>query len=350
MDNDKLSVGILGATGMVGQEFVSRLSEHPWFKISWLGASERSAGKAFEQAVPWRLSQPRPDSVGAMKVNGCEPGAAPKIIFSGLDSSVAGEIEADFAKAGHIVVSNARNFRMDDDVPLLVPEINPEHLDLIPLQKQNRNWPGCIVTNPNCSTIVLTMAIAPLCQFGLQAVNVTTLQAVSGAGYPGVSSYDIVGNIIPYIAGEEEKIENEAKKILGKMSGETLREHEVEVSAHTTRVGVLNGHTEMVSVRLKEKPTFQEIIDAFRGFKGRPQNANLPTAPASAVEYLMELNRPQPNLDVNRGDGMTVTVGRLRKCQVLGYKFVVLGHNTVRGAAGAAILNAELMKFDGLLG
>tara|TARA_Y100000588_G_C14190198_1_gene897688 strand:- start:57 stop:1112 length:1056 start_codon:yes stop_codon:yes gene_type:complete len=347
MSNDKLSVGILGATGMVGQEFISRLSSHPWFQVSWLGASERSAGKRFEDAVPWRLPQARPDFIRAMEVNVCKPGSAPEIIFSGLDSSVAGKVEADFAKEGHIVVSNARNFRMDADVPLLVPEINPEHLDLISVQKQKRNWSGCIVTNPNCSTIVLTMAIAPLCQFGLQAVNVTTLQAVSGAGHPGVSSFDIVGNIIPQIPGEEEKIELETKKILGKMSTGNIEEHGVTVSAHTTRVGVLNGHTEMVSVSLKDKPNPSEVIDAFRGFKGRPQNANLPTAPMSAVEYLLEPDRPQPNLDVNRGDGMTVTVGRLRKCPVLGYKFVVLGHNTVRGAAGAAILNAELMKADG---
>ena len=319
MGNDKLSVGILGATGMVGQEFISRLAAHPWFDVSWLGASERSSGKTFQEAVSWRLPQPRPNFVGEIRVNECKPSGAPQIVFSGLDSSVAGEIEADFAKAGHIVISNARNFRMENDVPLLVPEINPEHLNLIPLQKQNRNWPGYIVTNPNCSTIVLTMAIAPLCQFGLKAVNVTTLQAVSGAGYPGVSSYDIVGNVIPYIAGEEEKMEIETKKILGGMSSGSLHEHEVEVSAHTTRVGVLNGHTEMVSISLKEKPTFSEVINAFRDFKGRPQTDNLPTAPASAVEYAIESNRPQPNLDVNRGDGMTVTVGRLRKCPVLGY-------------------------------
>lgn len=349
MNKNKLKVGILGATGMVGQEFILRLNLHPWFEVSWLGASSRSVGKTFEEAVQWRLSSARPDAARSMVVNVCEPGSAPDIIFSGLDASVAGEIEGAFAKAGHVVVSNARNHRMDTDVPLLVPEINPKHLKLVDRQKKNRGWPGYIVTNPNCSTIVLTMALAPLCQFGLKAVNVTTLQAVSGAGYPGASSFDIVGNVIPFIAGEEEKMEIETKKILGNFSNEKIEDHEVEVSAHTTRVGVLNGHTEMISVALKENPTHSELINAFSNFNGKPQKEMLPSAPIAPVEYLHESNRPQPNLDVNRGDGMTVSVGRLRKCAVLDYKFVALGHNTIRGAAGAAILNAELMKVGGLL-
>lgn len=349
MRTNKLKVGVLGATGMVGQEFVSRLNSHPWFEISWLGASSRSAGKTFEEAVQWRLPSARPVAASSMIVNACEPGSAPDIIFSGLDASVAGEIEASFAKTGHVVVSNARNHRMNTDVPLLVPEINPSHLNLIRRQKKNRDWPGCIVTNPNCSTIVLTMALAPLCQFGLKAVNVTTLQAVSGAGYPGVSSFDIVGNVIPFIAGEEAKMEIETKKILGNFSAGSIQEHGVKVSAHATRVGVLNGHTEMVSVGLEEKPNLSELVDAFRDFKGKPQKDKLPSAPKSPIVYLHESNRPQPNLDVNRGDGMTVSIGRLRECAVLDYKFVALGHNTIRGAAGAAILNAELMKVDGLL-
>ena len=262
---------------------------------------------------------------------------------------MAREVEGAFAEAGHVVVSNARNYRMDDDVPLLVPEINPDHLGLLPAQRKARGWPGLIVTNPNCSTIMLTMALAPLCRFGLRTVNVTTLQAVSGAGYPGVASLDIVGNVIPFIGGEEQKMETETQKILGRLDGRRVQPHGVTVSAHTTRVGVTNGHTEMISVGFDSAPAAEDIVEAFRSFAGRPQEAGLPTAPERPVEYLDEPHRPQPLLDVDRGDGMTVTTGRLRPCPVLDYKFVALGHNTIRGAAGAAILNAELMQVDGLL-
>ena len=346
---ERIDVGVLGATGMVGQEFIVQLQGHPWFNLAWVAASERSQGRRYADAAAWRLPKAIPDGVADMAVAGCRPGSAPKLLFSGLDSSVAREFEGAFAEAGHVVVSNARNYRMDDDVPLLVPEINPDHLGLLPAQRKARGWPGLIVTNPNCSTIMLTMALAPLCRFGLRTVNVTTLQAVSGAGYPGVASLDIVGNVIPFIGGEEEKMETETQKILGRLAGGRVQPHGVTVSAHTTRVGVTNGHTEMISVGFDSAPAAEDIVEAFRSFAGRPQEAGLPTAPERPVEYLDEPHRPQPLLDVDRGRGMTVTTGRLRPCPVLDYKFVALGHNTIRGAAGAAILNAELMQVDGLL-
>lgn len=345
----RVDVGILGATGMVGQEFVAQLEGHPWFNLVWIAASERSQGRRFADAAPWRLPAPRPAAAAGMVVDAVVPDRAPRVVFSGLDASVAGDVEAAFAAAGHVVVSNARNYRMDADVPLLVPEINPDHLELLAAQRAARRWPGLIVTNPNCSTIVLTLALAPLRRFRLRQVNVTTLQAVSGAGYPGVPSLDIVGNVIPFIGGEEEKMETETQKILGTLAGGRVDPHPVTVSAHTTRVGVTNGHTAMVSVGFETAPAAAELVDAFRSFTGRPQTEALPGAPERPIEYLDEANRPQPRLDVDRGDGMTVTTGRLRPCPVLDWKFVALGHNTIRGAAGAAILNAELMLIDGLL-
>ncbi len=349
MRDSLINVGVLGATGAVGQEFVSQLSSHPWFRLTWIGASERSAGRSYGDATTWRLPVPCPDSVAKMQVDSVKPDSAPQLVFSGLDSTVAGEVEETFAKAGHLVVSNAKNHRMAEDVPLLIPEINSDHLGLLERQASVRAWDGRIVTNPNCSTIMLAMALAPLRTFGLQAVNVTTLQAVSGAGYPGVSSLDILGNVIPYIAGEEEKMETETKKILGTFRDGRVEDHPVVVSAHTTRVPVINGHTEMVSLGFKTQPSEDDIIQAFREFAGRPQHEQLPTAPLRPLEYLKGVDRPQPILDVDRGAGMTVTTGRLRRCRLLDYKLVVLGHNTVRGAAGAAILNAELMHKDGLI-
>ena len=349
MADSTIDVGVLGATGAVGQELISQLSAHPWFNLTWIGASERSAGRCYDEAATWRLPVPCSDSVAKMRVDSAVPDRAPELVFSGLDSTVAGEIEVRFAKAGHLVVSNASNHRMADDVPLLVPEVNSDHLGLLERQASVRAWAGRIVTNPNCSTIMLAMALAPLRRFGLQAVNVTTLQAVSGAGYPGVASLNILGNVIPYIGGEEEKMETETKKVLGTLRDGRVDEHPVVVSAHTTRVPVINGHTEMLSVGFKAHPSEHDIIHAFREFVGRPQYEQLPTAPLQPLEYLTAVDRPQPLLDVDRGKGMTVTVGRLRQCRLLDYKLVVLGHNTVRGAAGAAILNAELMYKDGLV-
>jgi aspartate-semialdehyde dehydrogenase len=345
----KIPVGILGATGMVGQQFISLLADHPWFKVEWLGASQRSEGKAFRDAAAWRLSSRLPDDVACKTVDAATPGRAPTLVFSGLDSSVAGEIEGAFAQAGHVIVSNSKNYRMEATVPLLIPEINADHLKLLDAQSAG-GWKGRIVTNPNCAAIVIAMALAPLRQFGLTTTMVTTLQAISGAGYPGVASWDILGNVIPYIGGgEEEKVETETKKILGCLSGNRVEPHPIVISAQTTRVGVQNGHTGSISVGFEHKPDAEAILDAWRTFKGKPQQLELPSAPPYPIVYLNEQNRPQPALDANRDGGMTVTIGRLRPCPVLDYKFIALGHNTIRGAAGAAILNAELMHREGLL-
>jgi aspartate-semialdehyde dehydrogenase len=344
-----IPVGILGATGMVGQQFIALLADHPWFTVEWLGASQRSEGKAFRDAAAWRLPNRLPDDVARRTVDAATPGRAPKLVFSGLDSSVAGEIEGAFAEAGHIIVSNSRNYRMDESVPLMIPEVNAEHLRLLETQGSAKGWKGRIVTNPNCSTVVLATALAPLRQFGLKTTMITTLQAISGAGYPGVASWDILGNVIPHIGGEEEKIESETRKILGTLSNGRVEFHPVRLSATTTRVPVQNGHTESISVGLEQKPTPEAIIAAWTAFRGRPQELDLPTAPKQPIAYLSEANRPQPILDVNREGGMAVTIGRLRPCPLFDYKFVALGHNTIRGAAGAAILNAELMHREGLL-
>jgi len=346
----KIEVGILGATGMVGQEFVSFLQGHPWFEITWLGASDRSAGKTYREATSWRLGGIVPSNVANMPVYECKPTAtAPRLVFSATDASVATEIEQSFAQAGHVVVSNSRNHRMDPDVPLLIPEVNPDHLKIIPLQQRRRGWKGQIATNPNCSTIVLTLALAPLKQFGITRVLATTMQAISGAGYPGVASYDINGNVIPYIGGEEEKMQCETQKILGDFTGDALRPLDAKVSAHCNRVPVTDGHMVATSVSLDRKPSLDEMIAAINGFRSAPQERNLPSAPQQPTSYMTEQDRPQPRRDVERERGMAVFVGRLRECPVLDYKFIALGHNTVRGAAGAAVLNAELMYSEGML-
>jgi aspartate-semialdehyde dehydrogenase len=345
-----IEVGILGATGMVGQQFIALLAKHPWFKVTWVGASERSAGKAYCDAAAWRLAAPLADEIAKLQVNAAAPGNAPQLCFSGLDSSVAGDIERAFAEAGHVIVTNSRNYRMTPTVPLLIPEVNGDHLALLDAQGAAMGWKGRIVTNPNCAAVVLALALAPLRQFGLSKTMITTLQAISGAGYPGVASWDILANIIPHIGGgEEEKVEIETKKILGRMQPEAIADHPVVISATTTRVPVHNGHTASVSIALDHKPEPAAIIDAWNSFKGEPQTMGLPSAPPQPIVYLTQPNRPQPALDVNRDGGMTVTVGRLRTCPVLDYKFIALGHNTIRGAAGAAILNAELMHRLGRL-
>jgi aspartate-semialdehyde dehydrogenase len=346
----RIPVGILGATGMVGQQFIALLADHPWFEVKFLGASERSEGKKFRDAAAWRLPNRLPTEIADKVVEAARPGNAPKLVFSGLDSSVAGEIEAAFARAGHTVVSNSRNYRLVDTVPLLIPEVNADHLALLTCQGQAQGWSGRIVTNPNCAVVVLAMALAPLRQFGITSTIITTLQAISGAGYPGVPSWDILGNVIPHIGGgEEEKVEVETKKILGTLNRDAVTYHPMKLSATTTRVPVQNGHTGSISVGLDQKPPAEEVINAWRTFRGRPQELKLPMAPPEPVLYLDDVNRPQPLLDVNRDGGMTVSVGRLRPCPIFDYKFVALGHNTIRGAAGVAILNAELMHKEGLL-
>ena len=345
----RVEVGILGATGMVGQSFVKFLEGHPWFALKWLGASDRSAGKKYREAMSWHLDGAVPGSVADLAVEDSKPGNAPRLLFSAMDASVATEIEQAFAQAGHIVVSNSRNHRMERDVPLLVPEINADHLKLVPGQQRARGWRGQIVTNPNCSTIVLTMGLAPLKPFGIRKVIVTTLQAISGAGYPGVASMDIVANVIPFIGGEEEKMQQETQKIMGDFRGDHIEPLAAAVSAHCNRVPVVDGHTVTVSVELTAKPAMAELHAAFDGFRGAPQERSLPSAPPRPVIYMHEGNRPQPRKDAERERGMAAFVGRLRPCPVLDYKFVTLSHNTIRGAAGAAVLNAELMHSEGML-
>ena len=345
----QIEVGVLGATGMVGQQFVKLLAGHPWFTTAWLGASERSEGRSYAEAMKWRLSTPPPADVLPMRVDACTPGRGPRIMFSALDANAAKEIEPAFAAAGHIVVSNARSFRMDPSVPLVIPEVNSDHLPLITRQRREKGWKGAIVTNPNCSTVVMSIVLAPLRQFGLSRVMVTTLQAVSGAGYPGVPSLDILGNVIPAISGEEEKMESETQKILGKFDRESVTPHAVTVSATTTRVSVIDGHTESIAVEFEERRTPAEVRAALDAFRGRPQELRLPTAPPVPILCTDAPDRPQPRLDVERDGGMAITVGRIRPCSVLHVKLVALGHNTVRGAAGAAILNAEMMVAEGML-
>jgi aspartate-semialdehyde dehydrogenase len=346
----KVRVGVLGATGAVGQRFVQLLDGHPWFELAALAASERSAGKCYAEACAWRLDVPMPPAARALVVQPLEPRLECDVVFSALDAAVAGPAEAAFAAAGYAVLSNSRNHRMDADVPLLVPEVNPGHTALIAVQRRNRGWRGFIATNPNCSTATLVLALAPLeRRFGVKAVAVTTLQAVSGAGYPGLPSLDILGNVVPFIAGEEEKIERETKKILGTLQGDRVAPHPVTVSAQTTRVPVVDGHTAAVFVTLGSDPGPEALCDAFRSYRSVPQERGLPSAPEHPTVVVAEEDRPQPRLDIGVERGMASVVGRVRRCDVMGYKFVVLGHNTIRGAAGAALLNAELLHSEGLL-
>lgn len=345
----RIEVGILGATGMVGQQFVKFLQNHPWFEITWLGASDRSAGKTYGEATSWRLDGTMPANVQNIKVEDCKPGNAPRLVFSSMDASVATEIEQAFAQAGHVIVSNSRNHRMEPDVPLLIPEINSDHLKIIPLQQRRRGWKGQIATNPNCSTVTLAMALAPLKQFGITKVLATTMQAISGAGYPGVASMDINANVIPFIGSEEEKMQQETQKILGEFTGDAIRPLAAKVSAHCNRVPVVDGHMVATSVELERKVGVAELIEAIGEYRSVPQERKLPSAPPRPVIYMEEKDRPQPRRDAERERGMAVFVGRLRECPVLDYKFMALGHNTIRGAAGAAVLNAELMYSEGLL-
>jgi len=346
----KLEVGILGATGMVGQRFLSLLEHHPWFEVCWLAASERSAGKKYAQVCPWRLREPLPSAAGDLEVHECKPGKAPQLVFSSLDSKVAGEVEKEFARAGHVVVSNSSNHRMDPDVPLLIPEVNPDHLVLVRVQRNERRWKGMIVTNPNCTAVGLVMSLAPLEKaFGLDKVLMTSLQAVSGAGYPGVPTLDILGNVIPHIAGEEEKVERETQKLLGKLADGAVKPGDFAVSAQCNRVLVEDGHTESISVALRSKPAMEDLLEVWRKFRALPQERGLPSAPQHPIVVREERDRPQPRFDAMAEHGMATVIGRVRTCPVLQFKYTALSHNTIRGAAGAALLNAELMKSEGYL-
>ncbi len=349
----KQPIGILGATGMVGQRFIQLLENHPWFEVAWLAASDRSSGKTYGEAARWRLDTPLPSRIAKMTVSAAEPEGAPRVIFAALDAAIAREMEPKFANAGCAVVSNSSAYRMAANVPLVIPEINAEHLHLIEEQPSRQESGGYMVTNPNCSTIGLVMALKPIEErFGIEQIFVTTMQAVSGAGYPGVPSMDILGNVVPYIGSEEEKMEAETLKLLGKLQGHAVTPLNARITAHCNRVAVEDGHTESVSIKLGNKlgrtATHEDILTAWAEY--RPLSGmNLPTAPNQPVEWAPQDDRPQPRLDRNRGKGMAVTVGRLRPCGVLDWKFTVLSHNTIRGAAGAAILNAELLASLGKL-
>jgi aspartate-semialdehyde dehydrogenase len=348
---NKIPVGVLGATGLVGQRLVLLLAEHPWFEIHAVAASDNSIGKKYAEAVNWQLPIEIPELVREMVIRPCEPARvqAP-IIFSALPGDVAGDVEVEFARGGAVVSSNASAHRMDEDVPLLIPEVNPDHLDLIPRQRTRRNWSGFIICNANCSTIHLTLALKPLAdRFGLKRVAVTTMQALSGAGYPGVASLDILDNVIPYIGGEEDKLEREPLKILGRMDDGSVVPAPTKISAQCNRVATRDGHLEAVSVEFVEKPSAREIVASFEEFRGVPQELNLPTAPTRPVVVRSEKDRPQVKLDRDLEKGMATVIGRLRECNVLDYKFVLLGHNTLRGAAGGTLLNAELLAARGML-
>ena len=344
---EKIPVAILGATGTVGQKFVTLLKDHPYFRIHELVASPRSAGNRYADICRWKQNVLIPEYVGNMTVKTTEDDLKSIILFSGLDSSVAGPVEERYAHAGHFVISNSKNHRMDPDVPLVIPEINHTHLDIIKKQK----YKGAIVTNSNCSTMFLTMALAPIHKhIGIEAVHVTTMQAISGAGYPGVPSLDILGNIIPYIGGaEEEKMEEEPLKILGSLESGRIISADFKISAQCNRVPVYDGHTETASIKLKSKTSPEDIKQLLRDFKGLPQELKLPSAPENPIVVFSEKDRPQPARDVWINNGMSTCVGRIRECPIFDIRMVILGHNTVRGAAGAAVLNAETMYKKGLL-
>jgi aspartate-semialdehyde dehydrogenase len=346
----KIPVGILGATGIVGQRFIQMLERHPWFEVAWLAASDRSERRDYGDAARWRLKTPIPASVAKMRVSAATPDGAPKIIFAALDASIAAELEPRFADAGCAVITNSSALRMAKDVPLVIPEVNPDHIKLIECQSWHRKSGGFVVTNSNCSAMGLVLALAPLHKrFELETVMVVTMQAVSGAGYPGVASLDILGNVIPHIAKEEEKMEEETRKLLGTLNGSGISLAPFKMSAQCNRVAVEDGHTESVSIKFKKQAQAAEILEAWQQFSGIPQEQQFPTAPEIPVRYVDAIDRPQPRFDVEFGGGMTTTVGRLRPCAVLDWKFTLLSHNTIRGAAGAALLNAELLKSQGYL-
>ena len=347
----KWRAGVLGATGLVGQRLVKLLADHPWFELTEVAASERSSGKCYAEAVRWHLDGPIPHGARSLVVKSLDPSLNCDFVFSALDSSVAGGAEEDFARAGYPVVSNSKNHRMDPDVPLLIPEVNPSHLDAIRTQQRNRGYDGgFIVTNPNCSTAGLVLVLKPLADaFGLEKVFAVTLQAVSGAGYPGVASMDIHANVIPFISGEEEKMESEPQKLLGKWDGARFIDAGLGLSAHCNRVPVLEGHLECISVSLKKIASLKEIREALRNFEVSAELASLPSAIRHPVVVLDGEDRPQPRRDVHAGNGMAAVVGRVRECPLLDIKLTLLSHNLVRGAAGAALLNAELLAARGFL-
>ncbi len=348
----KRKVAILGATGAVGQRYIQLLQKHPWFQIEVLAASERSAGKKYGDACNWVMESNLPDEIAEMPVVNADVESVEKagdvdLVFSSLPGDLAGPVESEFA-ALYPVFSKASAHRMEKDVPLIIPEINPDHADLIKIQQELRGWKGFITTDPNCSTIQLAITLKPLMQFGLRQIIVSTMQALSGAGYPGVASLDIIDNVVPFISGEEEKMEAEALKILGDFDGKAIRNADFQLSASCNRVHVKDGHLESVFIKLAKTPSIEEIEAAFANFAGEPQKLKLPSAPRQTIVIRHEKNRPQPRFDRDAGCGMSVVVGRIRKDPIMTFKYMCLGHNTVRGGAGAGILSAELFVAKGL--
>jgi aspartate-semialdehyde dehydrogenase len=345
------TVAVLGATGAVGQSFVKLLDGHPWFDLVAVAASERSAGKPYAEAAKWLSAEPMPDHIAQMTVAPCDPRQVDaELVFSALDSSVAGEAEAAFAKAGRFVLSNAKNYRMDPDVPLVIAEVNPGHLDVLESQQKRRGWKGGIITNGNCVAIVGALGLAPVMErFGITRVFASTMQAVSGAGYPGVPSLDILGNVIPLIKDEEPKIETELQKFLGAAKNGVIESAPFQVSSHANRVPVEHGHTICMSIELRKKASPEEVTAAVAAWCGAPEARGLPSAPDKPVQMAVSPDRPQPRLDANAGRGMTVTVGRIRPDTIFDVRMVVSGHNIVRGAAGASVLNAELLVKRGMV-
>ena len=348
---NKFRVGILGATGVVGQRFIQLLAHHPQFEVAALAASDRSQGKSYAEACTWRLPGEMPDAVKQIVVQPPSPPLDCDFVFSSLPGDIAKGAEEDFARAGYPVISNSSPHRMGPDIPLLIPEVNPEHIELIDAQRTNHDYHrGFIVTNPNCSAIAIVIALAPLHQkFGITSCIVTTMQALSGAGYPGVPSLDATDNVIPFISGEDEKVELETRKLLGVVSQGTVVDADMKVSAQCNRVNVTDGHMASVRIKLARSASWDEVRAALASFTAVPQQLKLHTAPSKPIVVRDEMDRPQPRLDRDAGNGMSVTVGRIFGDNVLDYRFVALGHNTIRGAAGAAILNAELLVARGYL-
>lgn len=346
----KLNVAILGATGAVGQRFIQLLENHPWFRVAEVNGSERSAGRTYGEAVRWVLDGEPPASVRDLTVKATGEPLESRLVFSALPKETAVDVEVPIAAAGHVVCTNASAFRMTPDVPLLLPEINSEHIRLLEFQRRNRGWTtGALVANSNCTTMPVVMSLAPLMQFGVRRVSVVSAQAISGAGYPGVPSLDILDNIVPFVGGEEDKLVTEPRKMLGRFTDEAIAEAEITVSASCNRAPVIDGHLVNISVELTDQPSMDEVIAAWNDYRGADPVPSLPSAPAQPVIYVTQEDRPQPRRDRMAGSGMSTTVGRLRECPVLGYKFVALSHNTIRGAAGCSILNAELLAVEGFV-
>lgn len=348
---EKTGVAILGATGAVGQRFIQLLEHHPWFRVAEVVGSDRSAGRRYGEAVRWVLDGDPPASILDLEVKALDEPLHSRLVFSALPKEAAELRELELAAAGHIVCTNASSHRMAEDVPLLLPEANAAHTALIDVQRRHRGWTdGALIANSNCTAMPVVMALAPLRQFGVSKIHVVSMQAISGAGYPGVASLDILDNVVPYISGEEEKLETEPLKMLGTLQGDQIAWLNAAISASCNRVPVIDGHTVSISVALDAQPTMEDVIDAWQTWQAESPVAHLPSAPAHPTVYAAQPDRPQARRDRHTGNGMTTTIGHLRPCSILGYKFTALSHNTIRGAAGCSILNAELLAVQGFLG